>query len=133
MDLSNFSFFNFGHDLEYYSVDQPPTITRIAPIPGCMLKVQITQSKKCYDEQWVINSFDQTVGIIGGYTTLIWSFFLFLIGGYQSFKMDQSMAKSLYTRQEEWPVPTNSEEDVLEQEYIMETIQGRIKYDYHYV
>ena len=56
-----------------------------------------------------------------------------MIGGYQSFKMDQSMAKSLYTRQEEWPVPTNSEEDVLEQEYIMETIQGRIKYDYHYV
>ena len=67
MDLSNLSFFNFGNVLHYYSVENPPTIHRIVPIPGCFLKTAMKQSNKSSEEQWVINSFDQTIGIIGGY------------------------------------------------------------------
>ena len=44
MDLSNFSFFNFGHDFLYYSVENSPTVSEIQPPPGCFFKVMIRKS-----------------------------------------------------------------------------------------
>ena len=108
MDLSDFSFFNFGHVLNYYSVEDPPTIHRIVPVTGCFLKKMLRQSNKSSEEQWVINSFDQTVSIIGGYNTIIWGTIILLIGGYQGFKMETSFAKTLYARQDEHSPPAKS-------------------------
>lgn len=80
----------------------------------------------------MVNSFDQTVGIIGGYAGLIWMTVSFFIGGYQQFKMDSSIAKTLYTRQDEHPPEARSEEEMLDDHYLVGKINGRIKYEYTY-
>ena len=67
----------------------------------------------------MVNSFDQTVGIIGGYAGLIWMTVSFFIGGYQQFKMDSSIAKTLYTRQDEHPPEARSEEEMLDDHYLV--------------
>ena len=66
------------------------------------------------NEQWVVNAFDRALASIGGYNFLITSMILFAIGGYQSFKMDSSFSKTLYTHQETPSPAPRSEEDLLD-------------------
>ena len=58
MDLSSFSFFNFGEILQYYSVTSSPVISEINPMPGCMFCTALSQSNVLQNEQWVVKSFD---------------------------------------------------------------------------
>lgn len=93
----------------------------------------LRQSNQNSDAQWVVNSFEVTVGIIGGYTGLVWAIIMFSIGGYQSFKMDASYAKTLFTRQEKQPKRARSEEEMLDDGYLLDSINGRVHYSYTYV
>ena len=72
------------------------------------------------------------MGIIGGYNTIIWGTIMLAIGGYQGFKMETSFAKTLYTRQEEPSPPANSEEDMLDEHFLVGAMNGRVHYKYRY-
>ena len=133
MDLSNFSFFNFGETLTYYSVDQSPTFTDMKTKQGYMFTTVLRQSNYSIEEQWLLSSFEEAIAMIGGYSSMIWGALMFCIGGYQTFKMESSFAKTLYTRQDEHPKRVKTEEQKLDEGYLVEAINGRVKYDYSYL
>ena len=58
---------------------------------------------------------------------------MLFIASYQDFKMETSFAKTLYTRQAEQAPPARSEEEMLDEHFLVETIQGRVKYKYTYL
>ena len=110
MDLSSFSFFNFGDMLTYYSVHESPIFTDMKTKQGYLFTTVLRQSNYTIEEQWQISSIDEAIAMIGGYSSLIWGTLMFCIGGYQTFKMESSFAKTLYTRQAEHPKQVRTRE-----------------------
>ena len=48
--MSNFSFFNFGSNLRYYSIEEPPTLSKIVYMDNWYMKCQLKQSMKLTTE-----------------------------------------------------------------------------------
>ena len=46
---------------------------------------------------WSLVSFDLIVGVIGGFTGLIWEILNYILGGYESFKFNKSVIEEIYT------------------------------------
>lgn len=53
-------------------------------------------------QQWAIESIDMVLGVVGGFQGLVWGLMTLVIGGYQSFKYENSIIRSLYAT-----APTN--------------------------
>lgn len=60
---------------------------------------------------YTIYSLDQALAVIGGYAGIIWQIINFLIGGYQDFKFEMSLMRSLYTRDKKRRKENQIEED----------------------
>jgi len=56
-----------------------------------------TQNAKQVVENWGFKTFDAVLSYLGGYLTVVWFFISLLAGGYQSFRFDNHLMKSLYT------------------------------------
>jgi hypothetical protein len=53
----------------------------------------------------VIESLEQHLGLIGGYSSLLWSFLAFILGGYQNFSFHTTLMATIYKEDAESPVP----------------------------
>jgi len=54
---------------------------------------------------WSINSLDLVLGLVGGLSGIVWGFLLLVFGGYESFKLENSLIGSVY--------PTSPQDDVV--------------------
>jgi hypothetical protein len=82
---------------------------------------------------WSINSLDLILGLVGGFTSIIWSFLGLLIAPYEDFKFQNSVAGNIY--------PTSPQKDEDEREHdnaaeakwhLEDTIKERGKFSYKY-
>ena len=62
--------------------------------------MELSQSEEKYDKVWVANNLINVLSNLGGYATVLTSFFAVLIGNYQEFTYDKSMLKKLYFKKE---------------------------------
>ena len=63
------------------------------------LTVDWSQDESNFEHVWITNTFLSLLASLGGYGTVLVSFFGLLIGNYQSFVYDKTMLKRLYFRQ----------------------------------
>jgi len=54
------------------------------------------QSRSFTETTWSVNSLDLILGLVGGITAIIWSFLGIIIGPYEDFKFQNSVAGSIY-------------------------------------
>ena len=89
-----------------------------------------------YTEDWVIDSLDVVLGLVGGFTGLLWAALSILLGGYETFKLENSLIGAVYPTS-----PTNDDDKGVEATPINEqearrammlTVAERGKYFYDY-
>jgi len=72
-------------------------------------------------------TFDQVLAYIGGYAGIVWAIISGLVGGYQSFRYESHLMRSMYTEDKK---DRCDEEESDDEEEIKETIRNRKPYNY---
>ena len=54
------------------------------------------QSRRQHDSQFTRNSLDIVLGIVGGFVGLIWGGLSLIVGGYETFKLENSLIGAIY-------------------------------------
>ena len=74
----------------------------------------LVQSRAQQQITWAISSLDLILGLVGGFTAIIWSSLAFAIGPYEEFKFNNSVVGSIYPtspqRDEDEPPIDNSKD-----------------------
>ena len=97
LDTSAISLIDFGKTFENYQVEKE--ISRVAPrgsLPDGRVEYSYTQSRAIYTESWAIDSLDVVLGLVGGFTGLLWAALSVLLGGYENFKLENSLIGAVY-------------------------------------
>ena len=55
------------------------------------------QAREYSESEWGVDSLDILLGVIGGFTGLIWDLLDYLLGGYQSFRFTSSLIGEIYS------------------------------------
>ena len=66
------------------------------PDAGGHLSFMYVQANEVFEEEWVIQSLDIVLGLVGGFTGLLWSATAMILGGYETFKFESSLIGALY-------------------------------------
>ena len=54
------------------------------------------QANEKYQETWAVESIDIVLGLVGGFSGILWSLLAMLFGGYETFKLENSLIGSIY-------------------------------------
>jgi len=49
-----------------------------------------------YQEEWAVDSLDTVLGLVGGFTGLLWAALSIVLGGYETFKLENSIIGAVY-------------------------------------
>jgi len=71
--------------------------------------MELLQSSQFVEEEWTVTTFDSILAYIGGYMSIVWAFIGLFVGGYQSFRFEAHLMKSMYTEEN---YETANEEEV---------------------
>ena len=87
LDTSQISAINLGTDLADYTVDTQSSVAvknndNAEPFFVC----QLVQSRRKNEITWSISSLDVILGLVGGFTSVIWSLLAMVITPYEDFK-----------------------------------------------
>ena len=99
-------------------------------IDGGHLSFMYVQANEVYEEEWVIQSLDIVLGLVGGFTGLLWSVTAMIIGGYESFKFESSLIGALYSTSPEAAEKPKTEEEA--KFNMINAIAKRGEYSYNY-
>ena len=58
--------------------------------------MRLTQSQKQNNYEWVVNSLDIVLGLVGGLAAVFWSALSYSLGDYEQFKYENSLIGSIY-------------------------------------
>ena len=78
-----------GVDCDTYAVDnyisyKSPYVS--GEYDSALIAITFSQSRKLYISEWSVMSLDALLGIVGGFTALIWDLLNYSLGGYESFQ-----------------------------------------------
>ena len=85
--------------------------------------------------EWSISSLDIVLGLVGGFSSICWSFLAIILERYQTFKYENSLIGSIFPTS---PGGGEHEKDILPSDeheaktQMMGTVAGRGKYFYSY-
>jgi hypothetical protein len=98
------------------------------------LTANLVQSRGYQTAQWSIVSFDLTLGVIGGFTGLIWEMLTYLLGGYESFKFNKSVIEEIYTTTDRSRMRQGHEPESMEQAQsdLRKALDTTRRYEYTY-
>ena len=98
IDTSQISIIDFAHHYFDYKVDtmQANNFLNYVNTNDPVFQSQIYQSRKQVNLVWSINSFDLILGLVGGFTAILWAISGFLIAPYEEFKFQNSLAGCVY-------------------------------------
>lgn len=60
-------------------------------------RYEATQSRKWNEVVWSIDSLDIILGLVGGFTSIIWSLLGFIMAPYEQFRYHVTLIRSLYS------------------------------------
>ena len=95
LDTSAISVYDFSKTLENYHNEDMETVQTDTDERG-FVRVQWIQSRTQYQEQWSIDSLDIVLGVVGGFSGVVWSFLALIFGGYETFKFENSLIGAVY-------------------------------------
>ena len=97
LDTSQISMLNLGESLVDYKVDTQQTsrLNNYSNTDSFFVS-QIVQARKQTQLTWSINSLDLILGLVGGFTSIIWAFLGLIIAPYEDFKFQNSLIGSIY-------------------------------------
>ena len=104
-------------ELVDYKVDiQQKTIFSNLDNADSFFRSTLVQSRKKNEVQWAINSLDLILGLVGGFTSVIWAILGLIIQPYEDFKFNNSLVGSIYPTspqrdEDEPPVGSRKEAD----------------------
>ena len=58
--------------------------------------MQWVQAPEQYHDIWAVESIDLVLGLVGGFSGILWSMLAMLFGGYETFKLENSLIGSVY-------------------------------------
>lgn len=95
IDTSNVGFFFFGHEFDNYQVEE---ITERPKIDGLVPYIEVIYSQSFVQHEviWQVQSLDSVLGVVGGFVGLIWSTLNLVLGGYEAFKLENSLIGAIY-------------------------------------
>ena len=78
--------------------------TKLSPITdtadggndGTNLAIWFTKSPTITHQEFAIHSLDTVLGLIGGYSALLWAFVHYCLGDYEAFKFQNSILGTVY-------------------------------------
>ena len=79
---------------------------------------------------WAINSLDLVLGLVGGLSGILWSGLFLVFGGYETFKLENSLIGAVYPTSPNNNEPCESEQEAKHE--MMKTVAERGKYFYNY-
>ena len=57
-----------------------------------------SQGRDLVKQKWTVKSLNNVLGLIGGYTALIWMVITFVLSGYETHQFRSSLIKSIFLR-----------------------------------
>ena len=111
MDLSSFKYYNFGDVFNSY-VPSSPNLKSHREEGNDAFRLTIEQSRDIQRRKAVTKAFNNVMGQIGGYTSLIWMVITFMMSDYENHKFRNSLLSNIYLCTEDGPnaPPCDSEE-----------------------
>ena len=100
LDLSQFQYFYPGIDCTHYFTKDPTFTNDLWTNTEGKLDLitsQIYQDRFYQSDQWNRSSLDMLLGLIGGFTGLIWAITEYMIGGYENFRFSQEIISEIYS------------------------------------
>ena len=89
-----------------------------------------------YNEQWSRVSLDIVLGIVGGLSGIVWGVLNLVFGGYETFKLENSLIGAVYptsphdcSEGDAWEAASDAQNAKLQ---MMRTVAERGKYFYNY-
>ena len=112
LDTASISFLDFFHAFENYRVQRSSTRT-FSHGEGSTGHVQVIygQSRLHYNVEWSITTIDVVLGTVGGFVGLIWGALALLLGGYESFKLENSLIGAVYPTSPQGREDSDSDSD----------------------
>ena len=97
VDTSQIEALDFGQTFADYKTDvvQNTYLIDYQRLKSTVFVSQIVQSRKYSTVVWSINSLDLILGLVGGFTAMIWATLAFCISNYEDFSFQQSLIGSV--------------------------------------
>ena len=103
------------------------------------MKVMYVVEAETIEESYTLNTLDMALGIIGGFSALVWSIFGLSMADYQRFKMESSYIRKFFSIE---PKAIGQENDAAwaggetvqnpVRQKMVEDLCKRVSYDYEY-
>ena len=61
------------------------------------VKIEYIQAREVHGEEWALNSLDNVLGLVGGFTGLLWSVLSFVMGSFETFRLENQLIGSAYS------------------------------------
>ena len=55
-----------------------------------------SQSRNVMKQKWIVKSLNNVLGLLGGYTSLLWMMITFVLSGYEAHKFRSSLISSIF-------------------------------------
>ena len=101
LDTASISFFDFFKQFENYRVQSSSNRSFSIKTAGKdeqfgHVQVIYGQSRLQYNVEWSVTTIDAVLGTVGGFVGLIWGALALVLGGYESFKLENSLIGAVY-------------------------------------
>ena len=96
-----------------------------------IIEIEWIQDRKQDEITWAVKSLDIVLGLVGGLSGILWSGLFLLFGGYESFKLENSLIGAVYSTfpQEGEDLDAN---EASAKRSMMKIVAERGKYFYNY-
>jgi len=135
LDTSAISLIDFGKSFETYKVEDSESRF----VPGAKyaeLDIIYSQATVTYTQEWAIESIDIVLGLVGGFSGILWSVLAMLFGGYETFKLENSLIGAVYPTAPSSQGGDDGDEafegEQMARESLMKVVAERGKYFYNY-
>ena len=137
LDTSAISLIDFSTEFTTYTVER--TTPRLIPAEQgvyASYEVRWVQAPEQYHEIWAVESIDIVLGLVGGFSGILWSLLAILFGGYETFKLENSLIGAVYPTSpgggDDNAGGSDIEGEQMARQALMQTIAERGKYFYGY-
>ena len=106
------------------------------------VQVVYGQSRLQYNVEWSVTTIDAVLGTVGGFVGLIWGALALVLGGYESFKLENSLIGAVYPTSPQGREDSDSDSDSSDDKndmsegqakrMMLQTVAERGKYHYNY-
>ena len=102
-DLSGITFIDFGSHYKSYQIvnglqNTYTLYNKAVGLDKYGFAIIFSQGRDLVKQKWTVKSLNNVLGLIGGYTALLWMVITFVLSGYETHQFRSSLIKSIFLR-----------------------------------